>query len=141
MINTSKRIMKESFDPDQYTNIFDDDDPLEAIPVRRGQPNRIESNNTPAAAKHYAFINDLALTSEDPPPRRCINLSSSKSRAKNHMPAQSPTMEILLQGVEHKEEAVTTVEEETQQAGADATPAVRDKTPKLYQQTKQDPGL
>jgi hypothetical protein len=68
MINTAKRIMKESFYPDQYTNIFYDDNPLEAIPVRRGQPNRIESNNTPAAAKQYAFINDLALTSEDIPP-------------------------------------------------------------------------
>jgi hypothetical protein len=68
MIHTAKMIMKESFDPDQYTNIFDDDDPLEAIPVRRGQPSRTDLNNTPAAAKHYAFINELALTSEDIPP-------------------------------------------------------------------------
>jgi hypothetical protein len=79
MINTAKRIMKESFDPDQTTNIFEDDTPLEAIPVRRGPPIRIKPNSTPAAAKHYAFINDLTLTSEDIPPRTCTYLSSAKS--------------------------------------------------------------
>jgi hypothetical protein len=66
-INTAQIITKESFAPDQYSNIFDDDTLLEAIPVRRGAPIRIEPSSTPSAVKHYAFITYVALTNEDIP--------------------------------------------------------------------------